>query len=88
MTQKEISNLDEAAYYYLHGADFISVRERKVQENKINKRRIPYVWLITMGNIVSRDIHNWQQDEAQVPIRRYMTVRDKLKRRIKEHLRI
>lgn len=88
MVEIEVKNLDEAAYYYFHGADFITVRERKLQERYVPRKPVPYVWIITMGNVEEKDIEIWRQDEAQVPVPRYMIVRDKLKRKIKQHLRI
>lgn len=82
----EIKDIDEAAYYIMHGAKYISSRSTKVQESKLKKSRSKYIWHVTLDTVSPASLVKWRQGKPTENIREYMNFRDKLKVKIKRDL--
>lgn len=81
-------DLEQSAYYILHGAEFVSARQISVPRSKVHKLGCIYLFKVELKGIKPHDVKVWRDGNAQVPVVEFMKVRRKLKKQIKDHLGI
>lgn len=81
-------DLEQSAYYILHGAEFVSARQVPVQRSKFEKLGSVYLFKIELNNIDPHDMKVWRDGNAQAPVIEFMKIRRKLKKQIKDYLGI
>jgi hypothetical protein len=80
----EITTTDtyEATFYLYHHAEIISIKKRKVQDNKVKKKGYYIEAKITLGNVNEKDKKSWDDEKAYGNLVAFSHIRCKLKRLI------
>lgn len=78
----------EASFYMLYGGVFVKVRSLVLNERRAKTRGYKDQWTITIDRVPQWAIDTWRTGQAYGNITEYVDVRNKLKKKIKDGLRI
>ena len=82
----EITDLYEAAYYFMHGAKLLGARSKGVAFGKNRVLGYNKTWIIKMADVSDKSYITWKSQEATENLIKFRAARTHVKRFVREHI--